>query len=194
MEEKIYKEIVKEYLSEYEIEKVDELPDLIRVAIRPCKRGWGRCIFILDYHHITCFGDVEAFTWNVTWDAASQIKRGNCYAKDFPYLTEKLEHKNRLEEFKFDEKVMEGIKEELTEEMDEDELDEFNEKWGDNEYLLDDISEYHLDKLDEFFEEMNVSDGWEYYSRFEDLPYHYYCAVAMLRCIEDYFENREKTK
>lgn len=192
MEEEKYKEIVKRYLSEYEIEKVDELPDLVRVDIRPCKIGWGICTFIFTKKVIACFGDVEAFTWHTTWDAVSKIKDGNCYARDTQYLIGKLEHKDLLEEFEFDEDVMKEIKGELSEDLDEDELEEFNEKWDDNEYLLGDIDKYHLDKLDEFFEEIGVSDGWEYYSRFEELPNHCYCAVAMLRCIEDYFKNRAK--
>jgi len=189
MTDEEYGRILKEFREGFKISSVEELPDLVKVDIRP-RKDWGICTFVFCRRHIVCFGDVTSFSWRVTWDAAAQIKLGNCNANNIPYLSGKLENKNRLERFEFSDSEMDAIKAECSEGLEGEELAEFEERWKENYWLLGDVDEYRLNGLDEFFREVGIVDAWEYYPRFQELPAHYYCAVAMLRCIEDYFTGR----
>lgn len=191
MTDEKYLGYVEQYLKNYKIRNVSIYPDLVRVDMVPGK-DWATCTFIFTQHHIACFGDVSAYTWNVTWNAAEQIKKGNCNASNFGYLAGKLEHSHELKTFEFSYEVMNKIKNYLTEDMSDNKKTEFNKKWDYNYYLLLSVDKYRLNGLDEFFNEMNVSDAYEFYSWFEDYPPHYYLAVAMLRCIEHYFKNQEE--
>lgn len=190
-----YDELVKEYLVEYKITNCFLTDGLVKIDIIPKKVGWGKCTFVFTGHHIICFGDVDSYSWNCTWDTAEDIVKGSCNASNFGYLSSKLEHKAELMEFYFNEETMEKIKKEIIgyNDFDEAELKDFNEKWEDNHYLLEEVDKHRLGNLDEFFSEMEIDDAYEYYHYFEDYPAHYYCAMAMLRCIEDYFgkEKRE---
>ena len=187
-----YEKILNDVLEQHEIVEVKEYDDIVKVIIIPKKQGWGRCVFLFCRNFITCFGDVETFSWCCTWDTVNAIKNGNTNAKNFGYLAGKLEHSHELKEFNFSDEKMEEIKEELTEDLDDDELKEFNEKWEENYYMLGDVDVHRLGGLDDFFSKLDVGDYWEYYSRFEELPAHYYYAVAMLRCIENYFRERKE--
>ena len=194
IDEDRYDELVKRYLKEHKIKHVDVLPNLVRVDIVPSRDGWSVCTFIFTERHIACFGDVEAYTWQTTWNAAEAIKEGNCNAKDFRYLLGKLEHKAELAEFIFSDAAMDEIKKRIIEGYDyKDELlDDFNKAWDENYYLLYNVDEHRIEGLDRFFEELDIFDAYEYYDEFEHLPSHYYCAVAMLRCIEEYFKKESE--
>lgn len=189
-----YDELVKKYLAEYKITNCLITDGLVKLDIIP-ERGWGKCTFIFTGHHIICFGDVQTYSWHCTWDTAKEIVKGSCNARDFIYLSSKLEHRSELMEFVFSDETMEKIKEEIigNNAFDEDELKDFNEKWEENYYMVGEVDKYRLDGLDEFFSEMEVDDAYEYYHYFEDYPTHYYCAMAMLKCIEDHF-GKEKQK
>lgn len=187
-----YERIAKRFLSEYEVIKTVVVPGFVKVDICPAKEGWGVCTFIFSERFITCFGDVSAYTWRCTWDTAESILKGNCYTRNYMYLSEKLEHSSRLERFDSDlmMETLEKLKKERLEDMDEDEKEEFLDQWEENEYMLDDVDEHRLNGVDDFFDAMGMDCAWEYYSHFFKLPNHYDCAVAMLCCIEDYFGKR----
>ena len=175
------------------IEKVIKADDLVKVILTA--DGWMPTTFIFSGNHITCFGDIQAFTWQCTWKTAQQILLGNCNAKNTFYLTEKLEHKSQLCEWDDDlfNKEMEEIKEEFLDELDTDEeRDAFIENWEDNKYLLNDVDGHRLSDLDEFFENIGTIDYYEYYDRFYKLPDQYQCAIEFLKAIEDYFEQLNK--
>jgi len=193
MEDKEYQMYVNKFLKEYEIISVKKYHNLVRVDLRPGEH-WSKCTFIFTENHIACFGDIAAYTWRTTWNAAKFILQGTCNAKDFLYLSEKLEHYSELKEFEFSDEIMKKIKEYLTDGLEEDELEEFNKKWDDNYYLLYNVDEHRLNELDEFFEELGVDDYYEFYSWFQHLQDRYYIAVAILRCIEDYFSKQLITK
>lgn len=188
-----YDELVKKYLAEYKITSGLITDGLVKIGIIPKKMGWGECTFVFTGHHIVCFGDVETYSWNCTWDTAKNIVSGSCNAGNFGYLSSKLEHSHELMKFDFDDKVMDEIRKEiiLNNGFDENELKEFNEKWEENYYMVESVDKNRLGGLDEFFDEMGVDDAYEYYHYFEDYPDHYYCAMAMLRCIEDHFEKEQ---
>lgn len=194
-----YEKLVSQYLSEFEIKDTLIAEGLVKVDIVPRKEGWGICTFVFAGHHIVCFGDVESYAWDCSWDTPAQIQRGSCNASNFSYLSSKLEHRHDLMLFNFNSKTMGEIKEEIIEanDFDGEELEEFNEKWEDNSYLLGSVEKNRLGGLDEFFSEMGIDDAYEYYYRFEEYPDHYYCAMAMLRCIEEHFSkmrSQEVTK
>ena len=54
-----YEKILRLYLNEYEVIKVEqiepesEVPTLVRVDMRPRKQNWGICTFIFTDHYIT---------------------------------------------------------------------------------------------------------------------------------------------
>ena len=192
MKDTEYQRYVERFLNGYEVVNVETYPNLVRVDLIPEQgHGWQKCTFIFTEKYIACFGDVSSFTWRTTWNAAEAIKKGCCNAKEFSYLAEKLEHSHDLKEFEFSDEVMDSIKSYLIEGLDEDELKEFNEKWEENYELIGYVDKYRINSLDDFFEAMEVDDYYEFYSWFEHLPAHYYLAVAMLRCIEDYFSKKE---
>lgn len=186
-----YDKLVKEYLGEYQIKKVEDYQDIVRVDIIPRKTGWGICTFLFTDGAILCYGDVDSFTWATTWDAAREIKKGNCHADDFGYLSGKLQHRNELECLDMSEKHRQLLKEALLDDLTEFQTKkEIEEKWNENKYLLDKVDEHRMGKLDEFLEKMGAEDVYEYHTYVYDLPVHYYCAVAMLRCIENYFSKK----
>lgn len=190
-----YDELVKKYLTEYKITSSLITDGLVKIGIIPKKDGWGECTFIFTGCHIVCFGDVQAYTWDCTWDTAKNIVNGSCNASNFGYLSSKLEHKEDLMEFEFDDKTMDEIRKEIIRASDFSSYKrrKFNEKWKENYGMVASVEKNRLGGLDEFFDEMDIDDAYEYYHYFEDYPGHYYCAMAMLRCIEDYFE-KEKLK
>ena len=155
---------------------------------------FGPCTFIFSDRFITCFGDIESFTWDCTWKTAERIRQGYCAAENFQYLLSKLDHKERLMEF--DQSLMEAkledIKKQVLEDMDEDEREEFIEKWDGNEYLLSDVEEHRLGNLDDFFSELGIDDPYEYYEDFYKVPAHYRCAVGFLKAIENHFKEKAK--
>lgn len=183
-----------QYLKEYKI--VEELitDNLVKVAV--INRSWQPVHFIFNDNYIVCYGDIQSFTWQCTWNTAKQILLGNCYADNPFYLTEKLEHHRELQEFDYDLfiKKMDEIKEDYSYSLDDDEKDEFLEKWDDNEYLLADVDGYRLGNLDEFFNEVDISDYYEYYDDFYKLPVHYNIALEMLYVIQKYFEEKGKSE
>ena len=193
MEDKEYQMYVNKFLKEYEIIDVKKYHNLVRVDLRPGKH-WSKCTFIFTENYITCFGDIAAYTWRTTWNAAKFVLQGACNAKDFQYLAGKLEHYNDFKEFEFSDKIMKKVKDYLTNDLEEDELEEFNKKWDDNYYLLSDVDEHRLNGLDEFFQELGVDDYYDFYSWFQHLQDRYYIAVAILRCIEDYFSKQSIAK
>jgi len=177
------------------IEKVIQADDLVKVVLTA--DGWMPTTFIFTGNHITCFGDIDSFTWSCTWNTAQQILLGNCYAKQSYYLTEKLEHKSQLLEWDDDlfNKEMQEIKEDLLNDFDTaEERDEFIQDWEDNEFLLYGVDGHRLNGLDEFFENIGVEDYYEYYERFYRLPDHYQCAIEFLRAIEDYFKKLKENE
>ena len=184
-----YEDLLKKYLAEYKIVDVVKADGFVKVGIVPRKDLWGVCTFVFTGHHILCCGDVQSYSWNCTWDTAARILEGNCYASQFDYLQGKWEHSHELKEFDFSYEVMDKIKKDIIDssDFDEDGLIEFKRRWIDNYFLLGDVEGRRLGGLDEFFEILGVDDAYEYYGRFERLPDHYLCAVAMLRCIEDHF-------
>lgn len=184
-----YDELVKQYLAEYKITSSLITDGLVKIGIIPKKQGWGECTFIFTGYHIVCFGDVETYSWNCTWDTAKNILNGSCHADNFSYLSSKLEHRHELMEFDFDDKTMDEIRKDIIEAsgFNSYRRRKFNEKWKENLYLLESVEKNRLGGLDEFFYEMDVDDAYEYYHYFQDYQGHYYCAMAMLRCIEDYF-------
>ena len=188
-----YQRYLDKFLAGYKIANVEIYPGLVRVDMRPSEH-WSICTFIFTENYITCFGDVDSFTWRTTWNAAKAIQQGTCNADNFYYLSEKLEHSNELKEFEFSDDIMEEIKKDIIDyhDFEDDDLKEFNEKWEENYDLIGYVDKHRIGGLDNFFEELEVDDYYEYYSRFEDYPVHYYMAVAMLRCIEDYFSKKEE--
>lgn len=171
------------------IKSVYKTDNLVKVVVTA--DGWQSSTFIFSDYHIICYGDIESFTWNCTWNTANEILQGNCYAKDSSYLTRKLEHKNELKHFDedcFKAKIKE-IKEDLLNSFDdEEEKIEFVEKWNENDYLLDDVDGYRLGNVDTFFENLGIEDYYEYYDVFYELPKHYYFALEFLEAIENYFK------
>ena len=183
-----------QYLKEYKI--VEELitDNLVKVAV--INRSWQPVHFIFSDYYILCYGDIDTFSWMCTWKTAQQILLGNCYADNPFYLTGKLEHKQDLKQFDEDKyiKKMDEIKEEWLSELDDKRKEEFLEKWNDNEYLLDDVDGYRLGNLDEFFNELEISDYYEYYDDFYKLPVHYDIALEMLYVIQEYFKNKKENQ
>ena len=189
-----YQRYLSKFLREYKVLNVLIQSNLVRVDMIPEEKNWGKCTFIFTENHITCFGDVSSYTWRTTWNAAEQIQIGNCNACNFSYLAEKLEHSQELKEFEFSDAIMEEIKKDIIDYygLEGNELEEFNEKWDENYDLIGYVDKHRINGLDDFFEVLEVDDYCEYYSKFEHLPEHYYLAVAMLRCIEDYFSKLNK--
>ena len=176
-----------------EVIEVSQTNDLVKVVVKA--DFFQPTTFIFSGYHITCFGDIAAFTWQCTWRTAEQILLGNCYATNPFYLTGKLEHKTELREWDEDSffKKMEEIKLDYLESFDTDEeKDEFLEKWEENEYLLSGVDGYRLSGVDDFFEEMEIQDAYEWYSDFYKLPDQYNCALEFLVAIENYFKERRK--
>lgn len=171
------------------IEEVSQTNDLVKVVVTAT--NFMPTTFIFSGRHITCFGDIDPFTWHCTWDTAPAILAGCCHASEPWYFTGKLEHKSELKEFDEDKfvKAMEDIKEEYLSGFDtEEEREEFLEKWNDNEYLLSGVDGYRLGNLDDFFNELDISDYYEYYDDFYKLPAHYDYALEFLVAIENYFK------
>lgn len=172
---------------------VYQIDNLVKVVVTA--DGWQPTVFIFSDYHIICYGDIESFTWGCTWNTADEILKGNCYAKNPSYLTGKLEHKSELKQFDDDcfQAKMKEVKEELLNSFDEDEEKiEFEEKWNDNEYLLDDVDGYRLGNVDTFFDNLDIEDYYEYYDDFFKLPVHYECALEFLKAIENYFKENKK--
>ena len=172
-----------------QIKEVSTTNNLVKVVVTA--DYFSPTTFIFSGHHIACFGDIQAFTWQCSWDTAKQILLGNCYAKNKMYITSKLEHKSQLCEWDDDlfNKEMEEIKKELLNDFDTmEERDEFIEKWEYNEYLLYGVDGHRLNGLDEFFENLDIGDYYEYYDRFFKLPDQYECAIEFLITIEEYFQ------
>ena len=178
-------------MNNIKIKEVIQAKDLVKVIVTA--DYFSPVTFIFSGHHIACFGDIEAFVWDCTWNTAESILKGVCYASDPLYLTRKLEHRCELKEF--DEECftnkMNEIREECLESFDtEEEREEFLAKWKDNDYLLHNIDGYHLGDLDEFFYNMDILDYYEYYDDFYKLPAHYDCALEFLVAIENYFKKQ----
>lgn len=177
------------------IEEVSQTNDLVKVVVTAT--NFMPTTFIFSGRYITCFGDIDSFTWHCTWDTAPAILAGCCHASEPWYFTGKLEHKSELKEFDEDKfvKAMEDIKEEYLSGFDtEEEREEFLEKWNDNEYLLSGVDGYRLGNLDDFFNELDISDYYEYYDDFYKLPAHYDYALEFLVAIENYFKELNKNE
>lgn len=183
------------YLKNYKVIEEINIDNLVKMSV--INGGWQPVHFIFSDNYITCYGDIQSFTWWCTWATAKQIILGNCYADDTFYLTGKLEHKQELKEFDDDKFVeqMEEIKQVYLESCDnEEEKKEFQDKWEDNEYLLREIDGYRLGDLDIFFNNMEISDYYEYYDGFYKLPVQYDIALEMLLVIEEYFKQKKEEK
>jgi len=179
------------HLKDYKIKEEIVSDNLVKVQI--LNKGWQPVVFIFSNNYITCYGDIESFTWMCTWNTVEQILKGNCYANDSLYLLGKLEHKIELREFDYDEftKTMDTAKEDHSSYLSESKKQEFLEKWESNQYLLDNVDGHRLDCVDEFFEAMEIEDYTEYYSHFFKMPVHYEIANEMLIAIENYFKERK---
>ena len=154
-------------LKDLKIEKITETDNLLMVDLTA--KYFGPCHFVFTGKYITCFGDIESFTWFCTWDTKEEIKQGNCYAHNERYFTGKLEHKYELKEFDIElfEKAMEELKHEMLS---------------------------RLDGFDKFISEMEIDSETAYCAldNAYKLPAHYYIAVEMLRFIEDYFKKKNE--
>lgn len=181
-------------LKDLKIEKITETDNLLMVDLTA--KYFGPCHFVFTGKYITCFGDIESFTWFCTWDTKEEIKQGNCYAHNERYFTGKLEHKYELKEFDIElfEKAMEELKHEMLSTLDIDEKQDFIDKWDDNKYLLNKVDRERLDGFDKFISEMEIDSETAYCAldNAYKLPAHYYIAVEMLRFIEDYFKKKNE--
>lgn len=159
-------------------------------------KNFSPCHFVFTDKYITCFGDIQSFTWFCTWDTKEEIKQGNCYAHNERYFTSKLEHKYELKEFDIGlfEKAMEKLRGEELLNLDINKKQDFIDKWEDNKYLLDKVDRERLDGFDEFISEMEI-DSEDAYCALDNaykLPAHYYIAIEMLQFIEDYFKKKNE--
>lgn len=180
-------------LEDLKIEKITETDNLLMIDLTA--KYFGPCHFVFTGKYITCFGDIESFTWFCTWDTKEEIKQGNCYAHNESYFLSKLKHEDELKEFDIElfEKAMEELKHEMLSTLNEWEMDDYRDKWNENEYLLDNVDRERLDGFDEFIREMKIDSETAYCAldNAYELPRHYYIAVEMLQFIEDYFKNKK---
>lgn len=180
-------------IEDAKITKITETENLLMVDLT--SKYFGPCHFVFTGRYITCFGNIESFTWFCTWDTKEKIKQGNCYAHNEPYFLSKLEHKDELKDFDIGlfSKQMRELKKTLLENAaTKEKIDEIMDKWDENEYLLDKVACERLDGFDEFVKEMGLDIEYAYgvLNETYKLPYHYYIAVEMLQFIEDYFKDK----
>jgi len=183
------------YLKNYKVIEEINIDNLVKVSV--INGGWQPVHFIFSDNYITCYGDISSYTWRCTWYTAQQIRYGRCWADNPFYLSEKLEHQQELKEFDDDKftETMEEIKQEYLDDLyTKKEKDEFLEKWEDNECYLCGIDGYRLGDLDTFFNNMEISDYYEYYDDFYVWPVHYHIALEMLLVIEEYFKEKNKAQ
>lgn len=182
-------------IEDAKITKITETDNLLMVDLTA--KYFGPCHFVFTSRYITCFGDIESFTWFCTWDTKEEIKQGNCYAHNEPYFLSKLEHKDELKEFDIElfEKAMEELKHEMLSTLNDWEMYDYydyRDKWNENKYLLDKVDRERLDGFDEFIREMEIDSETAYCAldNAYKLPARYYIAVEMLQFIEDYFKDK----
>lgn len=181
-------------IKDLKISRITETDNLLMVDLRAT--NFAPCHFVFTDNYITCFGDIESFTWFCTWNTKEEIKQGNCYAHNELYFASKLEHKAELKEFDIElfAKQMRKLKLEMLSTLTMDEKEEFMDKWDENEFLLDNVDRERLDGFDEFIKEMEIDNETAYCAldNAYKLPCHYYIAVEMLQFIEDYFKNKKE--
>lgn len=169
--------------------------DVLLVALDPNCSGWGICYFIFTKRIITCYGDIQSFTLETTWNARQKILNGDT-PESIGYLLSKMANGRKIQQFEhdlFNERIGK-IYNDYTDskQYSKQEISRFKKLFNENKYLLNEVCEGHLTPFDNWCDEIGILDSWEYYNSFYDYPVHAYIMIAMIFIIESKLEHMTK--